>query len=951
MLFSFFIGMSISFYFTASNAIFLKHFKPKMIPVSFIASGIIIYLAWWIFSHIDKKISLYYQVVIKFLFVFLSVLAISIGVYAFDSGWITFIMYTWVRLMVYITLVNFWGVAGRLFNVRQGKRIFALISIGEVVSYMVGYLSIPLILKFLNTPNLLFLASLSLFFCLIMVLIIFTTFKDQLQSGIIKSANADKSSQSDWNYWNLLKKPYFRIISLMALLPIFGYLFVDFLFLAQTKVEFANNPQDIARFLAIFLGSLAFLEILLKLVSGRFLNKYGLRPSLLSLPIILVFSIILAAVFGALYGPIGMFFSFIALARLFERSIRGAVYEPAFQLLYQPVPTEQRLPFQNQIEGIPKASGTVITGAVILIFSIFPFITLVHYTWIFIVVLGLWIWVAFKMYEEYRNMLKTKLSEMKVSILNEQDPMVTLIMQTFSDAKAGHLQKLTDFFDMVAPASFKMAGKEIASLSTNEQKREEGEDYTFEYMVDIARSDKVRERLMAAHLLGSSGRYNTYKLLINLINDDDPGVRKAAIIAAGKIKRVELWPHIIENLLIPENSHSAGEAIKIIGEPILQELNRFFDKINTQKPIQQKIIRLFEAIKGENSIKYLREKIYHPDNDIRFQVLLSLSNLEYHASATEIAFIKQTIEDSVETLVWIMASLNDLTANIDTLTIRQALLQELEDKKEHIFLLLSLLYDSKTIGHIREYIESKDTNAKIYALEISDMTISDDIKEMFFPIFEDLSIQERLYRFSQRFPQEKMTFIDRLEDIISKDYSQINRWTKACAIEALSKISNDDSLQTEELLAANIVNSDPLLGELAAWILYTKFRNYYLDTMARFEKKETIQLSKIVNKIHLREKNTDKLIYEKVCLLKSTEFFAPVHELQILNLVMDINEYETRKEVPGLPLAEKHWDAMTITSDDGYTMTIPTEKLFELMTDDPIMTERYIRLTFNNNQV
>ena len=59
MVFSFFIGMSISFYFTASNAIFLKHFKPKMIPVSFIASGVIIYLAWWIFSHIDKKLSLY----------------------------------------------------------------------------------------------------------------------------------------------------------------------------------------------------------------------------------------------------------------------------------------------------------------------------------------------------------------------------------------------------------------------------------------------------------------------------------------------------------------------------------------------------------------------------------------------------------------------------------------------------------------------------------------------------------------------------------------------------------------------------------------------------------------------------------------------------------------------------------------------------------------------------
>ena len=55
MVFSFFIGLSLTFYFTASNAIFLKHFPPKMIPVSFIASGVIVYVAWWVFSRIDKN--------------------------------------------------------------------------------------------------------------------------------------------------------------------------------------------------------------------------------------------------------------------------------------------------------------------------------------------------------------------------------------------------------------------------------------------------------------------------------------------------------------------------------------------------------------------------------------------------------------------------------------------------------------------------------------------------------------------------------------------------------------------------------------------------------------------------------------------------------------------------------------------------------------------------------
>jgi hypothetical protein len=824
-----------------------------------------------------------------------------------------------------------------------------LISIGEVISLIIGYFSIPLILKFLKAPDLLFLASFALFLCLVMVSIIFRTFKDQLVTGIVPSKQAQTKVKSEWNYWNLLKKPYFLMISLMALLPIFGYLFVDFLFLAQTKHEFVNDPEALARFFGVFLGSVAILELILKLFSGRFLNKFGLKPSLLSLPVILLVSIFLAAVFGSLYGTVGMFFAFIALARLFERSIRCAVYEPAFQLLYQPIPTDQRLPFQNQIEGIPKALGTVITGVVILLFSSIHAFNLVHFNWLFILVLIFWIWIAVKMYEEYRNMLKTKLSELKHTVRNEQNPMVPLIRQTFSNAGPDQFQKLFDFFDKVDPFGLKAALEGVTVTYDNLVK--EKEDSTFEYLVDLARSKDALTRLRAARLLGTSGRYNSYKLLINLLKDQDPDVKKAAIISSGKIRRVELWPFIIENLIIPEYSHSAGVAVKIIGEPILQEVDRFFEKISRYKPVQLKIIRIYESIGGMKAIKLLREKIYHPDNEIRFQALLSLSNLEYHASASEIPFIKQTIEDTVETIVSILASLVDISGPQEAQNIQQALLQEMEEKKEHVFLLLSLLYDSKTISHIRGHIESQDTNAKIYALEISDMIISDEIKVLFFPIFEDLSIHDRLNRFSLQFPQEKLTLFERLADIINKDCSKINRWTKACAIDMLSNLHPDESLKTEELLAANLVNPDPLLGELAAWILYKTNRDYYFDTLIRFEKKTNPLLSDIIRKIKARDKNTDLLIYEKILLIKNTEFFVPVHELDILNLVMGINETSDSQDMTTQRVDEPLADAMVITSEKGYTIRIPTEKLFELMTGDPVMTERYLRLFLKNNNV
>jgi hypothetical protein len=957
MVFSFFIGLSLTFYFTASNAIFLKHFPPKMIPVSFIASGIIVCFAWWIFSKIDKRASLSRQVTVKFIFVFVSVLAISIGVWAFDTAWLAFIMYTWVRVMVYITLVNFWGLAGRLFNIRQGKRIFGLISAGEVISIIIGYFSIPLILKVLKVSDLLFLASISLFICVVVVITVFRTFKEQFSLVKLPVQDNRKAAKSEWNYWNLLKKPYFLLISLMALLPIFGYLFVDYLFLAQTKHEFVNNPENIARFLGIFLGFVAILELIFKLFSGRFLSKFGLKPSLLLLPVILIISIFLAAVFGSLYGTAGMFFAFIALARLFERSIRGAVYEPGFQLLYQPVPTEQRLPFQNQIEGIPKALGTVITGVVILLLSGFHSFTLVHFNWLFLLVLGLWIWVALKMYEEYRNMLKAKLSELKHAERVEQDPMVVLIRQTFLKAKPDQVNKLIDLFNKLEPAGLENAfagsvDPAFAPVKTalmEEIGEGADEDLPIEYMAGLARSEDEHDRLKAAHLLGTSGRYNTYKLLISLMKDANPDVKKAAIISSGKIRRVELWPFIVENLTIPEFSHASALSARIVGEPILQELDRFFERSSANKQVQLTILKIYESVGGVKAIKLLRDKMHHPNNDVRFQVLLSLSNLEYHASASEIQFIKQTIEDSVETMVWIMASLVDIGVSANRLSMQQALLQEMEEKKEQVFLLLSLLYDSKTISHIRSHIESADTNAKIYALEISDMMISDDIKVLFFPVFEDLPVQDRLNRFSLRFPQEKLSAFERIGDIINRDYSKVNRWTKACAIDLLAGLPSNDSSNAMELLAANIVNPDPLLGELAAWILFNKDRNYYLDTMVRFGKSEYIKKYTSINKMNALLNNSDMLIFEKVKLLKEHDLFSMVSEIQLVNLILDSSD-SFEPLIPSAPQGGKSKsNDLMIAGPSGNKLIIPAGKLYELMSGDPGITERYLRLNFRIN--
>jgi hypothetical protein len=87
----------------------------------------------------------------------------------------------------------------------------------------------------------------------------------------------------------------------------------------------------------------------------------------------------------------------------------------------------------------------------------------------------------------------------------------------------------------------------------------------------------------------------------------------------------------------------------------------------------------------------------------------------------------------------------------------------------------------------------------------------------------------------------------------------------------------------------------------------------------------------------LLESRTDILIFDKILILRDTELFALVNETVLLNLFA------------GFRAAEPDPDTLTITSDSGFTLRVPSENLFEMMTGNPMMTERYLRLYVLNN--
>lgn len=118
-MFSFLIGAGGAFFFTAATTLFLESYSTTMLPVAYIGSGIAGWLLWFVSSHFGKQSSQSKQMLGSLIFLIGSVLFCAIAAYFFDMRIVSFVLFIWIRIVTYISVVVFWNLASTMFDVRQ----------------------------------------------------------------------------------------------------------------------------------------------------------------------------------------------------------------------------------------------------------------------------------------------------------------------------------------------------------------------------------------------------------------------------------------------------------------------------------------------------------------------------------------------------------------------------------------------------------------------------------------------------------------------------------------------------------------------------------------------------------------------------------------------------------------------------------------------------------------
>ncbi|MEI7582986.1 hypothetical protein [Runella sp.] len=885
MLYSFFMGGAVAIFYTATMSLFLDSFDRTMLPKSYIVSGIIVYVLGYAVSKFQKRVYFSKISLSLILFLIASVIILLIVHFVTGNKWVYFFLFIWNRVFVFVNGLSFWAIVSRIFNHEQARRLISFITTGDVVSSILSYLSVPLLLRFTTTHGLLYVSLGALMICVVLSILISKKYNSELS---VVAHSHEGREDKNWKYF--FKTPYYTAIFLLAILPVFGLFYVEYVFAIESKSVFPDK-ELLAGFLGVFFSMCAEIELFIKFfLYGRIIEKYGLKLGLVILPLSLTVFFAFAAMYGSFYGATYVFFAFIVMSRFFMSALRKSISEPSFQLLFQPIEPVERLELQSRIEGGPKAIGSILAGVFLLALTYFTFIDTIYLSYIFLFILVGWVWIALTTQTLYRNTLRNVLAG------------------TNTFLKKRRRQVEDELLPTVEEVVLEMPVKRL----------------DFESIIKMAQSKDPDERLQAVYLLGKSGRYFAFKYLEELLHDKNHHVKRAAILASGSVRKNELWPHLFNSLSSKYYKQPVVLALAEIGEPVIPDLERFFNRLENDRASQLKIICVIECINSNASIKFLRAKMNHPDPHIRDRVYEALKKLHYRATVLERPHITAEIDEKAALMVWLMAAQKDLTGQPETEQLVEALEEESYQTTPKLFNLLAILNGDQGFDLIKEMYENKSPETRGFLQEIFNMALTEDMRVKLMPLFDDLPLSDKLQKCQENYPQQHLSVEDRIVDIVNKDFSQISSSLKAVGIQNLLDFPESEY---EYLLVACANSGVEIIAETALYVL----KKLYPDALADF--KEIAQFREVTQEIeycHTIENSVDgeELLVNKLKSVRKIELLAKLPPDSLIPVAATLRSFRLNQGdvvemnsycVDGIPFLIVSYGTIELIETDGTT--------------------------------
>jgi hypothetical protein len=388
-----------------SSGLFLREFGASYLPFIYLASMVISSVWSAFYGWLQRYIPLRWVVVIV---ATLIAVPIPLWQWGIDAGHhlpkamgiagMTLLqscvlgMRLWLQTIYVLNDLNTSITANQLFNVREVRRTYPLISSGVLVADVVAGLALPLLLSRLGLSRVVFLAFGMIIAGAGILLVLGRVYERYFPQSTLRRREVKPETTTGKISGELRR--YRRLLFTFFILAEIVFLLVDFQFMSQLQQPkllglvmgtVPGQPQDevIAAFIGRFQGILGFFELTVQWVfSSRLIERFGIFSIASVLPISVValgglgaLSALIPApvyaqlqhVWPAIVGQVQLqFFLMIALKFLYEL-FHFTLLASIGPVIFQPLPDSVRNGIQSMVRGNAEPIATGLVGVILAV--------------------------------------------------------------------------------------------------------------------------------------------------------------------------------------------------------------------------------------------------------------------------------------------------------------------------------------------------------------------------------------------------------------------------------------------------------------------------------------------------------------------------------------------------------------------------------------------------------
>ena len=351
----------------SSAALFLDKYGASQLPWIYIFSAGVGLGMSVVYSWLQRLFPLRWVIVLISLLMTLPILLFRWGLGVEQFTVVTvFLLRLWIEAIYNLNDLNLSVTANQIFNIREIKRAFPIISSGNLLADVLSGFSVAILMTWVGLTNVMLLSFGIMLVGTGMLYYLSLNYAHAFPDSPKRQAQDVESYQSKQRLKGAMRQYVVLLFSFFVLAQMLLFS-IEFQFFQQ--LELTLEVTTIASFLGIFSGLLGLIELFTQwFTSSRLIEREGVFAVALVLPsVIVVVGILTLALSLPIFGGASALFFGLVILKFFDEWLRYTLVATTRPVLFQPISDRVRSTVQSWVGGIAEPLAMGGTGVAILV--------------------------------------------------------------------------------------------------------------------------------------------------------------------------------------------------------------------------------------------------------------------------------------------------------------------------------------------------------------------------------------------------------------------------------------------------------------------------------------------------------------------------------------------------------------------------------------------------------